>query len=223
MKKEKIETRGTQEKRGPGRPRLAPETDKKKDILLAAIDAFGARGFDGVSLSQIAERASADIGLTRYYFGSKEALWRACIDHLAETLGLEMQEVLASPEETATRQLKSVIRWFISISAQWPQLSRMIVFDGDNEGSRGIHVADQLISPFYAVMSELINEAKGEGSLADVSPRTLFFMITHGGSFPMALPVLTNKFPGGDIMSEQALNAHADAIIDMIFREPGGF
>jgi hypothetical protein len=41
-------------------------------------------------------------------------------------------------------------------------------------------------------------------------------MITHDGSFPMALPALTNVIPGGDINARDGLTAHADAIIALI-------
>ena len=44
-------------------------------------------------------------------------------------------------------------------------------------------------------------------------------MITHGGSFPMALSALTNAFPGGDITTDKALKAHGDAIIKLIFND----
>lgn len=115
--------------------------------------------------------------------------------------------------------MKAIIRWFVDMSARWPQVSRIIAFDGNDDGVRGDHIAEKLVSPFYFVVGSLIEEARKEGTLIDVSPRTLFFMITHGGSFPMVLPVLTNKFPGGDIMHGDSLDQHADAMIRLIFGE----
>mgnify|MGYP003640640273 FL=1 len=44
-------------------------------------------------------------------------------------------------------------------------------------------------------------------------------MITHGGSFPIALPALTNAFPGGDISKLANLTAHAEALIASILSE----
>lgn len=204
-------------KRHPGRPSSTKAGTTRKDLLTSAIKLFGERGFDGVSLSQIAGRAGTDIGLTRYYFGSKESLWKASIDHLAELLRAELENIVGAESPTKTEQMKAVIRWFIIISARYPELSRIIVFDGNDDGTRGQYVAERLVEPFYALMSELIAGAKSEGTIADVAPRTIFFMITHGGSFPMALPALTNKFPGGDISKPANLSKHGDAIIDLIF------
>ena len=95
----------------------------------------------------------------------------------------------------------------------------MIVFDGDNQGERGEYIASKWVVPFYRHMETLIEGAKAEGSLPEVATRTIFFLLAHGSSFPMALPVLTNKFPGGDINSQQSLDEHADAIIKSLFEE----
>ena len=202
--------------RKPGRPRTANSPDLELAILDAAIELFGDRGFDGVSLSQIAGQAGADVGLTRYYFGSKADLWEAAIGRLAELFGTEMSKAKMPEAGSKTDNLKAVIRTFVEASARWPQVSRIIVFDGNKADARGQFIANRLVKPFYELLSKFIKDAKAEESIPNVSDRTIFFMITHGGSFPMALPALTNEIPGGDINSAVGLTAHADAIIALI-------
>ncbi len=199
-----------------GRPRGADGPDLKQALLRAAIDQFAERGFDGVSLSQIASKIDADVGLTRYYFGSKASLWNAAMEHLSECFVQDLTAANTFEAGSKTDALKSLIRAFIIASAKWPQVSRIIVFDGDKSDERGAFITNQLVAPFYQVLTEFVEGAKAEGSVPKVSTRTIFFMITHGGSFPMALPALTNSFPGEDISSEDGLKAHADAIIQLI-------
>ena len=207
--------------RKPGRPRRDDASNLRTAMLEAAIDLFGERGFDGVSLSQIAGKAGADIGLTRYYFGSKGDLWEAAMAHLAGQFARAVEEATETAGGSKSDQLKSVVRAFVYASARWPQMSRIIVFDGDKSDERGTFIATRLVGPFFKTLSRLIAGAKAEGTIPNVSDRTIFFMITHGGSFPMALPVLTNALPGGNIKSAKALSAHADAIIALIFQPPG--
>ncbi|MEM9178474.1 MAG: TetR/AcrR family transcriptional regulator [Pseudomonadota bacterium] len=185
--------------------------------MSAAIDLFAERGFDGVSLSQISSKIDSDVGLTRYYFGSKASLWTAAMKHLAENFVQDLSAANKFEDGSKTEALKSLIRAFVIASAQWPQVSRVIVFDGDKSDARGEFIKNQFIAPFFHLLSDLIEGAKSEGTIPDVSTRTIFFMITHGGSFPMALPALTNAFPGGDIESKSGLSAHAEAIVDLIF------
>lgn len=209
----------TSSERSRGRPRLEKSDDLRRAFLDAAVDLFGARGFDGVSLSQIAAEVGADVALTRYYFGSKQEVWIAAITHLIQQVEKETSRSAELHQSNYTDQLKAAIQDFIAVSAKWPQLSRIIVFDGEKSDERGEYIAQHVVRPFYKRMSKLIRGAKKEGTIPNVSERTLFFMITHGGSFPMALPALTNSFPGGDIKTPKAVKAHADAIIELIFHD----
>eukprot|EP00439_Symbiodinium_sp_Y106_P089100 s1_g1636.t1 len=172
--------------RSRGRPRSEKSDDLRRAILDAAVDLFGARGFDGVSLGQIASEVGADVALTRYYFGSKHEVWIAAITHLTEQIEAEADRTVDPEQTSQTDQLKAAIQDFIAVSARWPQLSRIIVFDGDKEDERGKYIAQHVVQPFYKRMSKLIRGAKKEGTIPNVTERTLFFMITHGGSFPMA-------------------------------------
>lgn len=201
-----------------GRPRGTDGPDLKVALLRAAIDLFAERGFEGVSLSQVASKVDADVGLTRYYFGSKASLWIAAMNHLSECFVTELSVANTFEEGSKAEALKALIKAFVIASARWPQVSRVIVFDGDKSDARGEYIKNQFVAPFYHLLSELIEGAKTEGAMPSVSTRTIFFMITHGGSFPMALPALTNAFPGDDIESETGLTAHADAIVDLIFK-----
>jgi len=206
-------------KRRPGRPTSNNKVETRTDLIEAALHCFGDKGFDGASLSQIAGLAKTDIGLTRYYFGSKEALWFVAVDDMSHKLGTELEVLLARPHSGHSDQLADVIRWFVDMSARYPYLNRIIVLDGASNDVRARHIAKNLVAPFYEVLRQLIRAAKREGRIPDVAVRTIFFMITHGGSFPMAMPALTNAFPGGKISTPRALKAHADAIIALVMRE----
>lgn len=202
-----------------GRPSAKAGDDLKPALLDAAIDLFSQKGFDGVSLSQIAGTVGSDVALTRYYFGSKADLWDAAMQRLAEKFASEMAAVLQPNTATATEALKALIRAFVAASAKLPQVSRVIVFDGDKDDAKGDAIYRHFVAPFYVGLTELISKAEAEGSIANVAPRTVFFMITHGGSFPMAMPALTNRFEGDDILSQDGIAAHADAIIALLIRE----
>ncbi len=206
-------------KRQRGRPPINDNTDRRQALLLAAINEFGKSGFDGASLSQISGSVNADIGLISYYFGSKEQLWQTAIDHIAKLFKNGLIKVLNEQHASATECLKETIRWFISISAQWPQVSRIIVFEGNTNNPRCSYLSSQLVRPCYDIVTRLLDDAQNEGLITDISPRTLFFMITHGGSFPMALPALTNSLPGGDINAQKNLDAHCESIIQLIFNQ----
>src|SRR5215469_13323418 len=53
-------------------------------IIATAIPLFGRRGFDGVSTREIAAEAGVNPPALQYYFDSKEGLYRACCEYIAD-------------------------------------------------------------------------------------------------------------------------------------------
>src|SRR6267142_2411501 len=59
----------------------APEANRAR-IIQAAIDEFASRGFKGASMDAIAARTDTTRALINYYFGSKEKLYLAVLEHV---------------------------------------------------------------------------------------------------------------------------------------------
>src|SRR5882672_5235664 len=84
-----------------------PDADElltRERLLLAAVRAFSARGFEGVSVREIERQAKVNRGLVGYHFGSKDQLWKGCVDWLMAGCHAEMQRysdrlrVVSGPE-----------------------------------------------------------------------------------------------------------------------------
>lgn len=67
--------------------------DTRLRILQAALEVFAAEGYEGASTRTLAQRAGVNLPALQYYFGSKEGLYRAVIDMLADTLELRIAPV----------------------------------------------------------------------------------------------------------------------------------
>ena len=65
-------------------------------IVTAARHAFASVGFAGASTREIAKEAGVAQSLLLYHFGSKDALWRAVMDGLAEDLRTRMNAAIAT-------------------------------------------------------------------------------------------------------------------------------
>ena len=59
----------------------APEANRAR-ILDAAIEEFAARGFKGASMDAIAARTHTTRALINYYFGGKEKVYLAVLEHV---------------------------------------------------------------------------------------------------------------------------------------------
>ncbi|ARP86758.1 CerR family C-terminal domain-containing protein [Bordetella genomosp. 9] len=72
-------------------------------IIEAAIERFGEAGFDGASTRDIAARAGVNAPALQYYFQSKEGLYRACAEHIAE----DVRRTFDPAIERARQQLQA--------------------------------------------------------------------------------------------------------------------
>ena len=69
-------------------PLLSPRSEATRAALVrAALDLFGAKGFEATSTREIAAAASANIASIAYHFGGKEGLRRACADFVVAAIG----------------------------------------------------------------------------------------------------------------------------------------
>jgi TetR/AcrR family transcriptional regulator, regulator of cefoperazone and chloramphenicol sensitivity len=68
--------------------------ETRQRIVEAALDVFSAVGYEEASTRTIADRASVNLGALNYYFGCKEALYRACAEHIAEFASARLQPLV---------------------------------------------------------------------------------------------------------------------------------
>lgn len=80
------------------------ETATRDDILVAARDAFGERGYDGATVRDVAERAGVDPALLYHYFGSKQQLFVAAME-IPYDWRVVLPAILAGPPEQLGERL----------------------------------------------------------------------------------------------------------------------
>src|SRR5262245_37723723 len=79
----------------------------QRRILDAALTSFAERGYEGATISQIAERAGVARGLVSYYFPAKEQLLQALLGQALD--GILALTDRADDEDTADRWLAGII------------------------------------------------------------------------------------------------------------------
>ncbi len=68
--------------------------ETRRRIVMVALRLFGERGFDGVSTREIVAEAGVNTPALQYYFDSKEGLYLACADLVAEQVRAAVDPML---------------------------------------------------------------------------------------------------------------------------------
>ena len=94
--------------RGPS----AARGEVKDRIRIAARAEFIEHGYDGATIRAIARRAQCDSGLVSYYFGSKQKLFRACMDLPLDPAAESIRLLSDGPEGAARRVLNYAVHLY---------------------------------------------------------------------------------------------------------------
>ena len=107
-------------------------------IISAALDVFGTHGFGGASTRMLAESAGVTLPALQYYFDSKEGVYLACAEHIAERLEVRfgaltsgIDEALAGaqpPRERVLDMLLSSVDGFADFFLGAHELEKWVMF-----------------------------------------------------------------------------------------------
>lgn len=115
-------------------PKIGMEPIRKRQLILATVEAIHEVGFNRTTLHQVARRAGISPGLVAHYFRDKPGLLAATMRHLAEELREELALRLAEAE-TPDARLQSVLDANFSARSFAPaKVSAWVAFWGQAHG-----------------------------------------------------------------------------------------
>jgi AcrR family transcriptional regulator len=157
-----------------------PEGTRRR-ILLAAADEFASGGLFGARVDQIARRAETNERMLYYYFGSKEQLFTAVLEHAFSAL-TEAERVLdldgVAPVEAVTRLAHFVWDYY----RDHPELLRLLNNENLHEArymQKSTRIRE-MMSPIVTMLGGVLTRGQKAGLFrTDVDP--LRFYVTLSG------------------------------------------
>ena len=205
------------------RGRQSDETMQRtrQRIVQSARMLFAARGFEAVSLRDIAVHSDVTHGLIRHHFGSKEDIWRAVIDTaFQEYLAVitPLVETAMTGNGAALPTVKAVARTVVLISGRYPEAMRLLMHEGVEGGPRLDYFMAQL-APLRALMAPLHEAVEREGGLPQFSHETFLLSLLMLGTMPFALAAFSSQLCNVDMLAEEQIERHADRVIATLFSD----
>jgi len=164
--------------------RVERKRDRRiQEIVTTAAELFGARGYDGVSLEDVADRLDVTKGSLYYYFSSKDELATAAIETLGNEWTARLERLPAGREGTHAQRLRALLREHLGIAVReypaalglflvpqdWPAeqrfrikelrrrhdtVFRRVIEDGVSAGTFTVTTVDSVLQCLHAAMSQ---------------------------------------------------------------------
>lgn len=151
----------------------------RKAILLAAGAEFAEHGLNGATVDLIAERAGINKRMLYYYFGSKDELFTAVLEHAYEAIrqqerGLKLDEV--DPVEAIRRLIAFTWNYYL----QHPEFLSLLNTENLH---RAVHLSQSsrvktMHSPFVSMIDAVLERGRRDGVFRPgVDPVQLYISI----------------------------------------------
>jgi AcrR family transcriptional regulator len=103
----------------PGGPGRAPQQDRgwatRSRLLESAVSCLAELGWSGATVSVVAARAGVSRGATQHYFPTREDLFTAALDHMAEVRLAEILREAAKLPSAGEHRTKDVVRLLVGL------------------------------------------------------------------------------------------------------------
>jgi len=197
-------------------------SDTQTLILYTALREFSEKGFDGATAREIANRAGVNHGLIRYYFGSKEKLWRAAVDLAFAELrtGLDLSEGDPTAVDDPDR-IRLLIRSYVHYVAHRPEFVRLMHDEGKRKGPRMRWMVDRHVKPLFASMTKMMKRSQGMGFLPrGIDPIHFHYILAGSAGLVFHQAEECRRLTGGDPFDEAFVEAHARAVEHLFLGPP---
>lgn len=147
-----------------------PRAVREQQMMDAAVQTFGRRGYRAASMDEIAELAGVSKPLVYLYLNSKDELFTACIRREAREL-LAAVQAGAEPGLPADRQLWSGLQAFFTHTAQnpdgWAVLYRQARTHGEPFATEVSVMRDEIVAFVTGLIGAAAREAHHDPALPD--------------------------------------------------------
>lgn len=185
-------------------------------IREVALDQFSRRGFERVTLAEIALAAGVSQPSLHYYFADKGQLWRSAMAELAAAIAEEERAAHAARDGPPLVQLRMAMRMFLAISWRHPALGRIVALEGMAGGERLEWLIANLMGRRNARLVGLVRAAIAAGELQPFPAEQLVITLQAAAVGIINLAPLLHASFGVDPETPAAQAAHESMIIDAI-------
>jgi len=173
----------------------APEANRAR-IIKAAIDEFASRGFKGASMDAIAARTHTTRAMINYYFGSKEKVYLAVLEHVYAEIR-QAEGLLDLDHLPPVDAIRRIVEFTFNYYLDHEGFVRLVVAENQARGRhfRKSKAMRSLNRPIIDTLARVIARGQAEGSFrAAADPVEVHMAIAALGMFNV-----TNQYTFGAI------------------------
>lgn len=183
-------------RRSRGRPACS-DAGGADALLRSARSAFARSGYEATSVRDIARASAVDPALVAHHYGSKEALWIAVVDQIADEVAPMFAKTAALREISGLgprARVEGAVSILIDQVFLTPDVGMFFSTAATETGERLNLLIERVVRPFHDVFVPLLIDAIDAGEIPRQDPDIMFMMLANGISETVAYSHVLSSF-----------------------------
>ena len=187
-------------------------------ILSVAKQLFADKGFDAVSMNDIAHRSRVSKANIFHHFGSKEALYLAVLKAACEETVGSLADAQSADSSVAVDNLWKFFASHLTAMLKNPDSVRLILREiAESDASREQALANQVFAEYFSRLVRMVSEGQVQGLLRpDFDPALLAFLMLGANIFFFENRSVTAHLAEGGFVAKPA--GYSRDVFDLLLR-----
>lgn len=155
---------------------MSEHQGSREKLIQVAVDLFASRGFAGTSIRDIANMMGMSISNIYHYFGNKEGLLLAILEHTSNTLLERLREAFEN-DQAPLQRLKTLVQAHLKLSREFQKESRIFFLDEERLSQEGHQINRKIQREILEMYVEVLNDLQSAGLVHTRSIKILAFNI----------------------------------------------
>jgi TetR/AcrR family transcriptional regulator len=203
----------------PSRPQTDRADQTRARILEAAVKEFSANGLAGARTEQIAEAAGVNKALLYYYFHSKQAIYDAALESMADRVVTSSMAAIGAGSSAGEQLLQFALNHFDRIHSQRAFQNLMqqeMIRLHRGEENAVAPLVDKIFRPMMLRIREVIAEGKTSGEFIEVDELQIMYAALGANAFYFLSAPIMGMVLEIDLFERCALEHRRRAAIEYI-------
>ena len=189
-------------------------------VLAAATNLFAERGYEGVSIADVAAASGVAKPSVLYHFGDKETLWKSAVDSLWAEVDCFFNEHRPRSLPPSRELLESMIGLFIEASITWPAYVRIPFIEGATLSWRSEWLADRHFGKHALVTDQMLRTLQREGLIGAGDPAHYQALMTSSINVLVAQSAMWNRTFSRELSDAPNLRTNMKLVLDLLIQIP---
>ncbi len=196
------------------------KVSRRLNIVQAAANLFAQQGFEGTSISAIADAAAVKKTLVQYHFESKDNLWRETVRFIwqarTEALPQYLNQDLLTLDNEEHDMVRELCRAILNFTFDQPQWVKLMFQEASTPGPRLDWMVEEFFTSDFNDGKAMISLAQSYGLLPEVDAMDLLHILSGALIYLVNVAPITERVLGVKPSSEAYIDHHVDTLMRIL-------